>query len=678
MANQRESRWSRVPVLLLVASVCIHCNKESANDAKVPGAFAVLTISVTGSGKVDWDGDQAGVNGIKGQCPTSCQPTLDAFSHASVTATADPGWAFSHWGPAGDCAGTYFGDARGGSVYMDTNRTCSATFVQATLTVQKSGTGAGTVTGQGIACGADCSEGYVPGTSVLLAATPDLGSTFGGWTNCPFGSQAGHCSLMMTSDTTVIAQFDSATTGTLLGTLLVGVATGAGTGTGTVTGTGINCRTECPYPLPGGTQVMLTATPDPGSYFDRWVSCGWGIGTSKNVLVPGDTTTPCTALFLTGKGPMRPQIAAGNGHTCAIKPDGTVRCWGLGTWLGNGASSGSLTPVSVSGIPSKSSGPFAPYAVAIAAGGSHTCALLSDQTVVCWGANGSGQLGNGTTTTAMTPVAASGMVSAYDIGTGTLHTCARTDDGSHFASCWGDNAYGEMGNGASGPAQLQPGQVVVDAVPNPLQLVVGVTGWRFGSCALQQGGQVTCWGTDLYGEFGIGQGPQTRLYADAEIYSLTGATHLASGGVVAGTTCALLADGTSACWGIGTSGQLGNGATGSSNVPVTVTGLATATGIALGADHACAVLSGGTVDCWGKGIYGQIGNGAAANTSLILPVTGISTATVVGSGPAANHTCAMLQDGTVWCWGYGHQGQLGDGHSGAGWIQSTPVQVTGF
>jgi alpha-tubulin suppressor-like RCC1 family protein len=181
------------------------------------------------------------------------------------------------------------------------------------------------------------------------------------------------------------------------------------------------------------------------------------------------------------------------------------------------------------------------------------------------------------------------------------------------------------------------------------------------------------------GELGTGQ-PELlqHPFADTDVVGLSSAVGIGSGGIVSGTSCALLSTGSAMCWGYGASGQLGNSASTSSRSPVPVGGLLGAIGGGVGREHVCANLASGGVLCWGAGTLGQLGDGIGLGSNTPVSVSGISTARTVGSGPAAQHSCAMLDDFSVWCWGRGHQGQLGDGAAGAGVFRTTPYRVSGF
>ncbi len=233
-------------------------------------------------------------------------------------------------------------------------------------------------------------------------------------------------------------------------------------------------------------------------------------------------------------------------------------------------------------------------ATGVAAGSFHTCAIDSG-VVKCWGTNAEGQLGNGTTTNSTAPVTVTGISNAKLIASGYMHTCAILTDST--VRCWGLNTEGQLGNGTT----------TTSSSP------VTVTGIS------------------------------TAVEISASDYG----------------TCAVLADGTTKCWGLNTKGQLGLGALGAamSSSPTTASGVTNATKIASGADHTCIVTGSGAVQCWGVGTYGQLGTSLAAGyTYTPTTISGISTASRVGAG--ANHTCAVLSDGTAKCWGLNSNSQL--------------------
>ncbi|MGE3901637.1 MAG: RCC1 repeat-containing protein [Nitrospiraceae bacterium] len=352
-------------------------------------------------------------------------------------------------------------------------------------------------------------------------------------------------------------------------------------------------------------------------------------------------------------------IAAGSNHTCALLTDGTVACWGatFDGQLGNGTTTPSSNPVTVTGLTT---------AIAVAAGGSHSCALLTGGTVACWGANFDGQLGNGTTTPSASPVTVTGLSAPVTaIAAGFAHTCAVLTGGT--VSCWGVNGSGQLGNGTT---MRSSSPVTVTG----LATAVDITAGSFNSCARLDDGTVACWGANSDGQ--LGNGTTMRSSSPVAVVNSNGATLTGVTVIAAGSnhTCALLTDGTVACWGANGSGQLGNGTTTSSSIPVSVAGLTTATAVAAGGNHSCALLTGGTVACWGANFDGQLGNGTTTPSASPVAVTGLS-APVTAIAAGFSHSCARLIGGNVACWGANSDGQLGNGTTTS---SSSPVPVAGL
>jgi alpha-tubulin suppressor-like RCC1 family protein len=214
--------------------------------------------------------------------------------------------------------------------------------------------------------------------------------------------------------------------------------------------------------------------------------------------------------------------------------------------------------------------------------------------------------------------------------------------------------------------------VSADSTPSysPEPRLTNVTAIASGSdsnCALIAGGSVDCWG-DLY--FGP---PST--YADTlvpmQVTGLSGVTQVSVGDSHA---CALLADETVKCWGDNTYGELGNGTTVGSLPPVGVTGLTGVVHISAGYQHTCALLRSGVIECWGGNSYGQLGDGSNTNSSVPVSVSGITNATSV-SAAMGWQSCALLAGGTMDCWGYNGDGELGNGTE----VDSdVPVKVSGL
>jgi alpha-tubulin suppressor-like RCC1 family protein len=301
----------------------------------------------------------------------------------------------------------------------------------------------------------------------------------------------------------------------------------------------------------------------------------------------------------------------------------------------------------------------------VVTGRDHSCALSYDGTVRCWGHNPYGQLGSstnaGTDNANPTPTVVAGIANAVQIAAGQLHTCALLADGT--VSCWGINLYGQLGNATN---NLSTGANPVPAVVAGVANATGITAGADHTCALLAGGTVTCWGSNYYGQLGNTTNnsiPNTANPAPAAVSGMAGATAVGAG---ENHTCALLAGGTVSCWGLNNYGQLGKAVNSGSNLPnplpAVVSGVADVAGIAVGAVHTCALLAGGTVSCWGFNLRGQLGR--ATNAGALTPnpsaevVGGLSGVAQVSAG--ALHTCARHVGGSVSCWGYNFSGQLGN------------------
>jgi alpha-tubulin suppressor-like RCC1 family protein len=296
-------------------------------------------------------------------------------------------------------------------------------------------------------------------------------------------------------------------------------------------------------------------------------------------------------------------IVAADEFGCALLRDATVTCWGLGEsgQRGDGTfTTFSSGPALVAGVGG---------AVALAGGYGHACVLLQDHSMQCWGRNLSGELGNGSFADPMTgpvgsavPVAVAGMTTAVAISTGAFHTCAVLADGS--VQCWGQNGNAQLGNGTVDNAATP---VTVPGVTN----AIAVAGGGAHTCALRGDGTVLCWGDNDFGQ--LGDGTVVRATTPVQVAGITNAVAVAAGWR---HTCAILAGGTVACWGQNEFGQLGDGTTTNRTTPVPVVGLAAVTGLTAGWwHHSCALTAGGTVRCWGTNEWGQHGDGTTTSTT---------------------------------------------------------------
>lgn len=318
-------------------------------------------------------------------------------------------------------------------------------------------------------------------------------------------------------------------------------------------------------------------------------------------------------------------------------------------WGTNSGYSATLVPGSVADFVSFAPGPF------------HKCYVLADGAAYCWGSsNSAGQLGNGGTSSSPTPAL---VVGAADFTQLVTPSYSLTSDGftcgvrrSGAVACWGSNNYGQLGMGTTdGVPHTTPGDV-----PGLSGVQEVALGWNH-ACARRSNGTVSCWGDNASGQLGVSG---TSVRGPIEVPGITTAQRLVLG---PSASCAILADATLTCWGANTSGQLGDGTRTSRSTPLTVPGLTGVVSAALGGSHACAVLTGGTIRCWGGGSAYQLGTGSTADQLWATTGPSLTGATSVAAG--SSHTCALLADGTYWCWGYNNSGQCGTG--------STTTYVTG-
>ena len=361
---------------------------------------------------------------------------------------------------------------------------------------------------------------------------------------------------------------------------------------------------------------------------------------------------------------VRQRVAAGASHTCAVLSTGHIKCWGDNQFgqLGNDSTGESDIPVEVEDVAD---------ATDVGAGEDYTCAVLSTGHIQCWGLNETGQLGNDSTVNASTPVDVHGLSNALQVTGGSRHTCALLS--SHHVDCWGANYDGQLGNGSTKSRETP---VTVDNLSDAIEVAAGGEH----ACALLSTGHVDCWGENQFGQLGVGNnsGPEVCPEETAscsrtpvEAQGITDATQVAAGRL---DTCARLATGHVQCWGWNEYGQLGDGTHISSAVPVEVQGIADATQVTVGESHACALLSTGHAVCWGEDQFGQLGNAATSGADTPVEVLGIAAATEVTAG--SYHTCVLLADSHLQCWGLNYYGEIGNGTATK--YADLPVEVDGI
>jgi alpha-tubulin suppressor-like RCC1 family protein len=376
-------------------------------------------------------------------------------------------------------------------------------------------------------------------------------------------------------------------------------------------------------------------------------------------------------------------IAAGDSHACAVHGLGSVSCWGLNNHgqLGNGLSGNSSVPLAVQGLTDVDE---------IAAGGYHTCAITANGSAVyCWGGNDYGQLGDGSGKDQPTPVKVAGLSNVVHIAAGYQHTCAIVGPAPMKLMCWGANGNGQIGYGGT---TNQPIPVVVPIGYEPTGVALGVGH----SCAMQRYGVsvvLQCWGANSHGQLGIGNTTEQHSPQYVGLGFLTMAPNMLVAG--ANHTCMNApydTDGDSQieCWGDNSLGQLGTGAEAEEHLPTAVRAWGTGVpmgfgGLAAGGNHTCALSLGSypglhptrsaVPGCWGENSSGQLGIGNAttpARLSGVIPLSLTDVATIV-AGSAS--TYALTTGGAFAAWGRDVEGQLGDKANNQ---QDSPEMVTLF
>jgi alpha-tubulin suppressor-like RCC1 family protein len=417
----------------------------------------------------------------------------------------------------------------------------------------------------------------------------------------------------------------------------------------------------------------------------------------ETVCAPGDTSCgPGGALaFLlpriatgAGAGDPGPHVSGGTLHTCMRLETGAVRCWG-------NANAGRLgyanaipigddeTPASAGDVDIGGS------VLQVSAGDTFSCALLTTGGVRCWGDGQGGQTGYGNVAIIgdnETPASAGDIDlggRAVEISVGRFHSCARMDTGA--VRCWGYNVLGQLGYGNT----INIGDNETPASAGEVNLGGAATQIACGesfSCAVMSTGAVRCWGQNAFGKLGYGGGGNI---GDDEVPASAGDVNVggAATRVVTGChfACALLASGEVRCWGDNFFGQLGYGNTtniGDDEVPSSVTPVnvgGVVRNLSAGDSHVCALLDGGALRCWGFGANGRLGY---ADTQNIGDDEAPASSGNINFGGAAlqvdggnSHTCALLDNGVLRCWGLSNNGQLGYGNIDAIGDDETPASA---
>jgi alpha-tubulin suppressor-like RCC1 family protein len=397
-------------------------------------------------------------------------------------------------------------------------------------------------------------------------------------------------------------------------------------------------------PLPGVTSVAS------GVYHTCMIRSGgvtdcWGWNSNGQLGVSPTTVGASASPIQVSGGQTFTSVVAGAYHSCALDGGGNAYCWGWNGWgqLGDGTTTDRATPATVSGITLSS----------LTAGDNFTCGL-SGGYAYCWGSGVYGQLGNGSSgsnTYSSSPVAVSGSHQFMSIAAGARHVCGVTIGGAMW--CWGGNASGQLGNGGTSLSSVPV------SVSGGFTFIAAAAG-GFHSCGLRSsGGAAYCWGANADGELGNGTTSTAATTTPDSVLGY-GFVTLSAGRYA---TCSTDGSNQASCWGDDFDGQLGDGATVQETMPVLVAGGVYFQTVSPGGFHTCGVeTSTGNGYCWGWNGFGQTGDGSAFDQTGPVAVDASQLGGgVQGVSTGHEHSCAVSAGGAAYCWGWNTYGQLGNG-----------------
>ncbi|HEY1553290.1 MAG TPA: hypothetical protein VGF94_00580 [Kofleriaceae bacterium] len=379
------------------------------------------------------------------------------------------------------------------------------------------------------------------------------------------------------------------------------------------------------------------------------------LGANHSCAIDGNHVLTCTGLAALGqlgdgttsrRAPVQipgtwDRVSAGAATTCARALDGSLSCWGDNTYgqLADDRATPSQAPIAS----------VAPGPQQLALGAVHACELLATGEVWCWGDPSLGKTGDpdhARSTPGMVPAVDATAVSSRD------HTCAIPAAPARGLVCWGNNLYGQLGDGNATTVYTTvsvfagTGFAIVAAGGQFSPRGLGFT------CGISTVGVLYCWGDNHFGQIGDGATATTPVFGASPIAGTWSNVAL---GAYHG--CAIAQAGTLACWGYNSNGQLGDGTLTSQSSPEPI-GSATWAQLALGTLHSCGIQSNGSLWCWGANLRGEVGNGTSTDVSAPAQIGTDTTWMAITAGD--QHTCAIKADHSLWCWGSNSNGQIGD------------------
>jgi prepilin-type N-terminal cleavage/methylation domain-containing protein len=373
------------------------------------------------------------------------------------------------------------------------------------------------------------------------------------------------------------------------------------------------------------------------------------------------------------------KVSASGGFACSVASDSLVYCWGLNSvgQLGNNSTTNSFVPVAAD-----TSGVLSGKTIkSVMAESWYACAIASDDLAYCWGQNTYGQLGNNLTTDSHVPVAVdtSGALSGKTVKamtSGGSHTCAIASD--DLAYCWGLNTSGQLGNNSTTNSPV-PVAVDTSGVLSG-KTIKAISAGGMNACVIASDDNAYCWGPGGSGKLGNNSTSNTLVPVAVDTTGVLSGKTVKALSTGTDFSCVIASDDNAYCWGWNIFGQLGNNSTTNALVPVAVdtTGVLsgkTVKGLSSGSLHACALASDDQAYCWGLNSNGRLGNNSTTSSSVPVAVStaGVlsgKTVVSVSSGDAMN--CAIASDNNAYCWGWNAYGQLGNNVTSDSWV---PVAV---
>ncbi len=362
------------------------------------------------------------------------------------------------------------------------------------------------------------------------------------------------------------------------------------------------------------------------------------------------------------------ELAGGYSHTLAVTDADYLKSWGNNMYgmLGDGSTTESLIPILISG--------FSDIAEVSACNGG-SLALKSNGTVWTWGRMGYEQIGlDYSTDDKNYPTEIDDLSGIISICMSYDYSMALKSDGTVLA--WGDNDDGQLGNGTYSD-ETTPVEVLLADGETPLTGIIEISCAGHLSAAVKDDGTVWTWGANADGELGVSTATASRNTA-ARVVGLSDVIGIASGGQYMNSrdwvsVYAIQGDGTVKAWGYNYYGQLGNNSTDDSATPVSVLNIENIVSISAGLEHCLALTEAGELWSWGYNNYGQLGDGTNDSCHYPRKIDGISAIEAIGTG--WYHSIALDEDSGLWTWGYNGSGQLGDGTQTN---RTSPVEITGF